>query len=327
MKATLSKLTAVLAVLLLVGPLEPQAQQAAKIATIGVLSTSAGPAPIPDAFEQSLKRLGWVRDQNIRIEVRYSAGRAEVLPSLAAELVGLHVDVLVAWSPAGALAAKQSTSQIPVVFLAAADPVGAGLVSSLARPGGNVTGVSFDAAVETYAKGLELLKEAVPSLTRVARLAASEPVPTEGTQAVYAAAKSLGLELHDVEVKAPAELEAAVRKAKAQGAQALYVVPSGFAFAFRKQLAELALANRLPSLHPFRENVVAGGLLSYAPSVTDIARRGAMYVDRILKGSKPTDLPVEQPTTFEFVINLKTASALGLTIPASLLLRADQIIQ
>jgi putative ABC transport system substrate-binding protein len=317
----------VLAVLLLVGSLESQAQQALKIAKIGVLSTSAGPSPTTDAFEQSLRGLGWVGDQNIRIERRYSAGRADALPALASELVGLHVDVLVAWGPAGALAAKRSTSQIPVVFLAAADPVGSGLVSSLARPGGNVTGVSFDAALETYGKGFELLNEDVPSLTRVARLAASEPRPSMGTQRVYATAKALGLELHDIEVKAPAELEAAVRKAKAQGAQALYIVPSGFAFTFRQQLAELALANRLPSLHPFRENVVAGGLLSYSPSLTDIARRGAAYVDRILRGSKPADLPVEQPTTFEFVINLKTASALGLTIPASLLLQAHQIIQ
>ncbi|MBI2752159.1 MAG: ABC transporter substrate-binding protein [Betaproteobacteria bacterium] len=326
-KATPSTLTTVVAVLLLVGPVELQAQQAGKIATIGVLYASAGPSPIHDAFEQFLQGLGWVRDQNIRIEVRYSAGRAEAFPSLAAELVSLRVDVLVAWSPAGALAAKRSTSQIPVVFLAAADPVGSGLVSSLARPGGNVTGISLDATLETYGKGLELLKEAVPSLTRVARLAPAEPLPTRGRQAVYAAATALKLELDDIELKAPPELEAAVRKAKSQGAQALYVVPSGLTFAFRKQLAELALANRLPSLHPFSENVVAGGLLSYAPSLIDIARRGAVYVDKILKGAKPVDLPVEQPTKFEFVINLKTASALGLTIPASLLLRADQIIQ
>ena len=327
MKAMLSKFIIVVAVLLLVGPLEPQAQQAAKIATIGVLNTSAGPTPIGDVFEQALQGLGWVRDQNIRIEVRYSAGRAEALPALAAELVSLRVDVLVAWSPAGAVAAKQATSRIPVVFLATADPVRFGLVSSLARPGGNVTGVSMEAALEQYAKSLEFLKEAIPSLARVAWLrSASEPGTTIGNQMMAAAAKALSLELFAVEVKAPEDLEAAVRKAKAQGAQALHISPSGLAFGFRKQLAELALAHRLPSSTPFRENVVAGGLFSYAPSLADIARRGAVYVDKILKGAKPADLPVEQPTRFEFVINAKTARALGLTIPPLLLLRADQIL-
>jgi putative ABC transport system substrate-binding protein len=235
--------------------------------------------------------------------------------------------VLVAWSPAGALAAKASTSQIPVVFLAAADPVGAGLVSSLARPGGNITGVSFDAAPETYGKALELLMEVVPSLTHVARLYVSEPSPLPGTAAVRAAAKALRLELHDIEMKGPAGLEAAVSTARAQGAQALYFVPSGFTRAFGKQLAERALAQRLPSLHPFRENVVAGGLLSYSPSLAEIGRSGAVYVDRILKGAKPADLPVEQPTKFDLVINLKTAKTLGLTIPPSLLAQADQVLE
>lgn len=326
MRRTSIRLAAIVAILLLAAPLTPAAQPAGKMHRIGYLAPG-GPSPLVDAFRQRLRELGYVEGQNLSIEYRHSGGQFERLAPLARELAGLGVDVLVAWSPMGALAAKRATSQIPVVFLAAGDVVGSGLVSTLARPGGNVTGVSFDATLETYAKGLEFLKEAVPSLTRVTRLLASEPASPAGTRTLYAGAWALGLELHDVEVRAPAELEAAVRTAKAQGTQALYIVPSGFTRTFGKELAELALANRLPSFHPFAENAIAGGLFSYAPSLAEIARHGAVYVDRILKGSKPADLPVEQPTKFEFVINLKTARALGLTIPESLLLRADQIIQ
>jgi len=315
-----------LAFLLPATPPVAWAQQAGKILTIGVLSP-ATPNPLDAAFERSLEALGWVKAQNIRIERRYSGGRPEALAPLAAELVHLGVDVLVAWSPAGALAAKRATSQLPVVFLAVGDPVAFGLVSSLARPGGNLTGVSFDAALETYPKGLQLLKEAVPALTRVALLAASDPRTAIGRQTMTAAAKELKLELHEVVVATPAELEVAVRKAKDQGAQALYIWPSGLTFSFGKQLAELALANRLPSIHPFRDSAVAGGLLSYAPSLTDIADRGAVYVDRILRGARPADLPVEQPTKFELVINLKTAKTLGLKIPSALRARADQVIE
>jgi len=318
--------------MLLAAPPAAEAQLAAKAATIGVLGPAAGPGPLDDVFRQSLQDLGWTTSQNIRIERRYSAGRSDVLAPLAGELVGLGVDVLVAWSPAGALAAKRSTSQIPVVFLAAGDPIGLGLVSSLARPGGNVTGVSFDASLEIAGKKLELLKEAVPALVRVTLLlAASEARPTTDIdnhrRSLMALAKALNLKVHEVEVQAPAELEVAVRVAKEQGAQALYVWPSGLAFAFRRQISELALAHRLPSIHSFRESALAGGLLSYAPSLTDIARRGAVYVDKILKGARPGDLPVEQPTKFELVINLKTAKTLGLKIPPTLLLRADQIIE
>jgi putative ABC transport system substrate-binding protein len=307
-------------------PRVAEAQQAGKALTIGYLSP-ASRNPIDDAFERSLEALGWVKDKNIRIERRYSGGRPEALAPLAAELVHLSVDVLVTWSAAGALAAKRATSQLPVVFLAVSDPVAFGLVSSVARPGGNLTGVSFDAALETFPKGLQLLQEAVPGLMRVALLAASDPRTAIGRQTMTAAAKELKLELHEVVVATPAELEVAVRRAKEQRAQALYIWPSGLTFSFGKQLAELALSNRLPSIHPFRDSVVAGGLLSYAPSLTDIAERGAVYVDKILKGAKPADLPVEQPMKYELVINLKTAKALGLTIPQSLLIRADEIIQ
>jgi putative tryptophan/tyrosine transport system substrate-binding protein len=317
----LTSLAGVLAV-----PLAAEAQ-VRRIPTVGVLSPTAGRNQLEDVFAEVLREHGWVKDQNVRFESRYSAGRPDALPPLATELVALTVDVLVAWSPAGALAAKKATSQIPVVFLAVGDPVGFGLVSNLARPGGNVTGVSFDAALETYAKALELLKEAVPSLTRMALLASLDFRTTGGKRTMAAAAKALRLELHEVEVKSPADLEPAVHRMKDEGIQAMYIWPSGLTFGIGKQIADLALTHRLPSVHPFRENAMAGGLLSYAPSLTEIAQRGAVYVDKILKGAKLADLPVEQPTKFELVINLKTAKALGFTIPPSLLLRADQVIE
>ncbi len=312
---------------LLAAPLTAEAQQAGKTLTIGYLSPAAGRNPLDDAFERSLETLGWVEGQNIRIERRYSGGRTDTLAALATELVGLGVDLLVAWSPPGALAAMRAASQRPVVFLAVGDPVSFGLVSNVARPGGNVTGISFDAALEIYPKGLQLLKEAVPALMRVTLLAPSGPRTAIARQMMMSAAKHLNLELQEAVVAAPAEFEVAVRNAKDQGAQALYIWPSGLAFSFGQQLADLALSYRLPSIHPFREGAVAGGLLSYAPSMTDIATRGARYVDRILKGGRPGDLPVEQPTKIELVINLKTAKALGLAIPPSLLARADQVIE
>jgi putative ABC transport system substrate-binding protein len=304
-----------------------EAQQAAKIPKIGYLSPAAGRNPIDETFEQSLQALGWRRDHNVRFEQRWAGGRPDQVAPLAAELTGLHVDVIVAWSPAAALAAKRATNQTPVIFLAVGDPVAFGLVPNLARPGSNVTGVSFDAALESYGKGLEILKEANPSLRTVALLAASDPRTIAGKRTMAAAARVLGLELQEVDVAAPRDLETAVQKARDRGAQALYVWPSGLTFSFGKQIAELAVTNRLPSIHPFRESVVDGGLFSYGPSLAEIARRGAVYVDKILRGAKPADLPVEQPTTFELVVNIKTAKALGLTIPPSLLFRADSVIE
>ena len=282
---------------------------------------------LTEAFEQALQNLGWVKDQNIRIEERYSGGRPDALAPLAAELVGLRVDVLVAWSPAGALAAKRATSQIPVVFLAAANPVGYGLVASLARPGGNVTGVSIDVSPEIFGKRLQLLKETVPALARVALLLQADiPVTVETRTIMTAASKALNVEVREFEVRASAEWEAAVRRAKEQGAQALYVIARS-PYEFGTQLSELAIAHRLPSVHMFRESAIAGGLLSYAVNLADIARRGAAHVDRILRGAKPAEIPVELPTKFELLINLKTANALGLRIPPSLLLQADAVIE
>jgi putative tryptophan/tyrosine transport system substrate-binding protein len=301
-------------------------QAAAKVRRIGYLSPGRPGNPIEPVFEKSMRDLGYVEGQNIRLERRYSE-QPGALPALAVELVSLGVDVLVVWSPVGALAAKQATSELPVVFLAVGDPVSFGLVSSETRPGGNLTGVSFDVSQEIYAKSLQLLKETVPTLTRVALLASSEIPQPKSRQRVLAAAKELMLQVHDVVITSPAEMEVAIRNAKDRGAQALDILPSGMAYSFRKQLADLALSYRLASIHPFREGVVAGGLLSYAASLAGIAERGAFYVDKILKGTKPGDLPVEQPTKFELVINLKTAKVLGLTIPPSLLARADQVIE
>jgi putative ABC transport system substrate-binding protein len=266
-------------------------------------------------------------DKNLRIETRYAAGRPDAFTPLASELVGLGADVFVAWSAAASIAAKQAAGPVPVVFLAVGDPVTFGLVSTLARPGGNTTGVSFDASPEIYAKRLELLKEAVPGLARVALLISPGTRWSADTQTIMAEAKqTLKLEILEIAMQAPGDVDVAVRLAKEQRAQALYV-SSPNPFAWGSHLSALAIAHRLPSVHHFRESAMAGGLLSYAPSLTHIADRGASYVDRLLRGAKPADIPVEQPTKFELVINVKTAKALGLSIPPSLLLRADTIIE
>jgi len=314
----------------LVAPLAVEAQQVGKIPTIGFLIPASAPRPLVGVFEQSLQGFGWIKGQNVRIEIRSAAmGPAGEVAPVVAELLGLGADVLVVSGTVAALAAKQTTAQIPVVFLATGDPVSLGLVSNLARPGGNVTGISAIASSEEFAKRLALLKEAVPSVARVALLVGADgrTLLNLNRPTMTAAASSLRLGLQEVQVETPGELETAVRQAKGQGAQALYIWPSGFTFAYGKQVSDLALQIRLPSVHPFTENAVAGGLFSYSASLTDIIRRGAAYVDKILRGAKPGDLPIEQPTKFDLVINLKTAKALGLTIPPSLLARADQVIE
>lgn len=316
-------LIALLASVHLVAPLQSDAQPA-KVPTIGVLAPSGGRNPIDMAFEQSLQERGWVRNQTIRIETRYSAGRPEAFTSLASELVGLGADVFVAWTVPAAIAAKRAAGSAPVVFLAVGDPVTFGLVSTLARPGGNITGVSFDASPETSAKRLELLKEAVPTLARVALLISPGTSWSAYTRTMAEARQALKLEISEIAIQG--DVDAAVRLAKEHGAQALYVL-SPNPFAWGTHHSALAIAHRLPSVHHFRESATAGGLLSYAPSLTHIAGRGAFYVDRILRGAKPADLPVEQPTKFDLVINVKTAKALGLSLPPSLLLRADTIIE
>jgi len=312
---------------LLATPFAADAQQTGKIWQIGYLSPAEGYNPIDQAFERSMKNLGYVDGQNIRLERRYSRGQSGAFQPLATELVGLGVDLLVAWSPGGAFAAQRATSQRPVVFLAVGDPVATGLVSSMARPGSNLTGISSDASLDILPKGLQLLKEAIPGLRRVALLAPVDDYVAQTHKRMITAAKEQGLDLEAILVTAATDLGAAVRDAKNHGAEALQIFPSGLMYSSRKQLDDLALMYRLPSIHSFREAVLAGGLLSYAPSLTGIAERAAIYVDKIIKGANPAELPVEQPTKFELVINLKTAKALGLTIPQSLLGRADEVIQ
>jgi putative tryptophan/tyrosine transport system substrate-binding protein len=314
---------------LLAAPVAAEAQTAGRTARIGILSPTVVPMGNVDAFEHSLQELGWIKGKNLNVEFRTAAGaEAEVL-KIVSELAGLNPDVLVVWGTLGALAVKQVTSRIPVVFLATGDPVGLGLVSSLARPSGNLTGVAAIASSDEFAKRLELLKEAVPSVTRVTLLVGPDgrALMNLSRPTMMAAASAVKLDLQEVQVETREELPAVVRKAKGQGTQALYVWPSGFMLGVGQQLAKLAVENRLPSIHPFSESAKAGGLLSYSASLVEIARRGARYVDRILRGAKPGDLPIEEPTTFELVINLKTAKALGLTIPPSLLQRADQLIE
>jgi putative ABC transport system substrate-binding protein len=330
MRLSTTRRIATLALAVLVAPLAANAQSTGKTARVGYLTNVVGRNQVEETFERTLQELGWSRGQNLTIEARYSGGQQDVVAALAADLVGLGVEVIVAWGPENGLAAKHATRQIPVVFCSMfADPVDFGLVSNLARPGGNLTGVTMHGH-EIDAKRLELLKEAVPALRRITLLVSSEAslfFTSARRRLVTAAAQALQLELDEMHVATSSEVEAAIRAAKARGAQALYVPPSGFTFSFLHDIAAVALAEQLPSLWAFRESVRAGGLLSYAPSLLDIARRGAVYVDRILRGTKPGDLPIEQPTQFELVINLKTAEALGLTLPPTLLFQADEVLR
>jgi putative ABC transport system substrate-binding protein len=323
--------TAMIAGSLLAAPFAAQAQQAARIARIGYLAADLVANPqTPEAFRQGLRDLGYVEGQNILIEYRSAEGQLDRLPTLAAELVGLKVDVLVGDSTPPALAAKRATRTIPIVFAASADAVGSGLVASLARPGGNITGLSF-LSPETVAKCLQLLKEAAPGITRVAVL--SHPGnPSEATRQIIlketeVAARALTVRLQFLEARGSNDLERAFSEMVRARAGGLVVLTSIMFLNERRRLVDLAAKHRLPAVYPWREPVDAGGLLAYGPSLPDLYRRAAGYVNKILKGAKPGDLPVEQPTKFELVINLKTAKALGLTIPPSLLQRADQVIE
>jgi putative ABC transport system substrate-binding protein len=319
---------------ILVPRLTAEAQQAAKIARIGYLSPYLATSPhLREAFRQGLRDLGYVEGRNLVIEYRDAEGKVERLPALAAELVALKVDVIVteAGSTVVPLAAKQATRTIPIVFASAADPVGRGLVTSLARPGGNVTGLASLNA-ELVGKRLELLTQAVPGLGQVAVLwlpggSLGERTEKEMLTGAEVAARGLGVRLQFVEARDPADFDRAFSDMTRARAGALTLLPSNMFRRGHRRLVDLAERHRLPTVYFAREFVDAGGLMSYAAPLTDLCRRAATYVDKILKGAKPGDLPVEQPTKFELVINLKTAKALGLTIPPSVLGRADQIIQ
>jgi putative ABC transport system substrate-binding protein len=316
---------------LLAAPLAAEAQQAAKIARIGYLATNLTASHhTHEAFRQGLRDLGYVEGRNVLIEYRDAEGKVERLPALAGELVALKVDVVVAASTAATLAAKQATRTLPIVFAVAADPVADGLVTSLARPGGNLTGLSL-LFPELVGKCLELLKQAVPGVSWVAVLwhpgALGERTEKDMLKEAEVAARALGVRLQFVEARGPENFDKAFSDMTRARAGALTVLTSAMFVNERRRLVDLAAKNRLPAVYPWREGVDAGGLMSYGPNLADNYRRAAGYVDKILKGAKPADLPVEQPTRFEFVINLKTAKALGLTIPPSLLARADEVIQ
>jgi len=274
-----------------------------------------------------LRELGWIEGKNVTFEHRFAENRLERLPELAAELVRLNVDVIVAVGTLGPLAAKRATTTIPIVMLSAGDPLGTGLVDSLARPGGNVTGMSL-MVPDLGGKRLELLKELLPRLSRVAVFwNAANPYPAIVFKETQAAGRTLGIEVHSLEVRGPDDLDGAFAAARQQHPDALISVEDPLIFTYRKRIADFAVAEQLPSLHGFSEEVKAGALIFYGANQPDLIRRAAGYVDKILKGAKPADLPVQQPTTFELVINLKTARALGLEVPPTLLARADEVIE
>lgn len=321
---------ALLALGVAAGPLAAEAQQAGKVYRIGYLSapTRASVEQGLQAFLRTLRELGWVEGQNLVIEYRWAEGKVERLPDLAAELVRLKVDVIVAPAGSAALAAKNATSSIPIVMIFPSDPVEMGLVASLRRPGGNITGTTFTQGPEIFGKQLQVLKETIPSASRVAIL--SNPADSSFAlqmREVEAAARALRIRVQHVEARGPEEFDSAFAAMARERADALLVNGTSTFLAHRATLAQLAVKARLPTMYSFRENVEAGGLMAYAVNMRDFVERAASYVDKILRGAKPADLPVEQPTRFALVINLKTAKALGLTIPQSVLARADEVIQ
>ena len=317
-------LAVAVAIAILVAPFAAKAQEAGKVARIGMLTASS--SPFVEAFKQGLRELGYVEGRNIVIEYRSTDGRDERLPGLVADLVRLKVDIIVA-SSQGAVAARQATTAIPIVMPIITDPVRLGLVASLARPGGNATGFATQND-ELPGKWMELVKETLPKVSRVAVL--FHPTYDGGVQlkASEAAARSLGVRLQALKVEHPDDFANAFAEVQKNRAEALVVSSSGLFYAHRTRLVEFAAKHRLPTIYHQSEFVVeSGGLMSYGPDFRDLFRRSATYVDKILKGAKPGDLPVQQPTKFELVINMKTAKALGLTVPPSLLLRADQVIE
>ncbi len=309
---------------LLAAPLAAEAQRAGKVPRIGYLHVVPRPSPFLQMLGQGLRDLGYVEDQNFAFEFRSADGKVERLPTLAADLVHLNVDLIVTTTAPAARAAKEATTTIPIVMVGV-DPLALGYVASLARPGGNVTGLFF-LHLDLLAKRLGVFKEMLPTVGRVAVL--SDPLSADQLKQVEVVNRSLGFKLHPVELREPQlDVESAFRAAVRSRAEGLFVLETVNIFRERSQIAQLALKHRLPTSFAFREYVDAGGLASYGVNFPDMGRRAAIYVDRILKGAKPADLPVEQATTFELIINLKTAKALGLTIPPSLLQRADQVIE
>jgi ABC-type uncharacterized transport system substrate-binding protein len=302
-----------------------EAQQPKRVPRIGYIATVSA-ASIRDryeAFRQGLRDLGYTEGKNIVIESRFAEGKPDRLPDLAAELVRLNVDVIVTSGPPSTRAAKKATSTIPIVMAEDPDPVATGLVASLARPGGNITGLS-SLSPEISGKRLEILKEVLPKLSRVAVLGTGNAALVRETDL---AAQALGLQLQYLEIREPNDIEAAFQKTAKGRADAVMLLENPVNLSHRKKIVDLAVRNRLPAIYPWPEFVEEGGLVTYTASRTDLFRRAATYVDKILKGAKPADLPVEQPTKFEFVINLNAAKQIGVTIPPNVLVRADKVIR
>jgi putative tryptophan/tyrosine transport system substrate-binding protein len=308
-------------------PLAARAQQVGKLPTIGVLAASpSAESQRVAAFVQRLRELAWIDGHNLTIEYRWAEGRNERIAENAAELVRLKVDVIVTQGTPSTLAAKQATAVIPIVFAGAGDPVGTGLVASLARPGGNLTGLSIQSA-ETAGKRLELLREIVPGLGRLAIMTnVGNPASVLEMGETQAAARKLGLEVTTSEIRRAEEIAPAF-EALRHRADALYLCPDPLMITNRTRINILAVGARLPTMHGLREYVESGGLMFYGPNIPDQYRRVADIVDKILRGTKPSEIPVEQPTKFDLVVNITTAKAIGLTIPESFLLRADEVIE
>jgi putative ABC transport system substrate-binding protein len=304
------------------------AQQQGKVWRIGFLSVQSGPYADTEAFRERLSSLGYAEGRNLLLEYRWAAGKEERLPAMAAELVRLKVDVIVTVATVGAAAAKRATSTIPIVMASVPDPVGSGLVANLARPGGNLTGMSL-IATDLAGKRLQLLREVVPKAGRVAILAALKGAPAFplALEQLRLAAQQAGVTLVVQQVGEAEALAGAFAAMQRERAQAMIVHSSPFTQLHQTRIAELATQHRLPAMYEARERVSIGGLMSYGADRSEMFRRAAVYVDKILKGAKPGDLPVEQPTKFELVINLKTAKAIGITVPQSVLARADEVIQ
>jgi putative ABC transport system substrate-binding protein len=312
---------------LMATPFAVRAQSARRVPLVVYVANRPGPAELDQAFLRGLREFGYIEGQNIRIEYRWGDGTEDQLPAQMAEVVGLNPDIIVTGSSQVAPAAKRATANIPIVMTGSTDAVRDGVVATLARPGGNVTGISLFTP-EVIGKRLELLKETLPKLARVATIwnsANPGNLPLVSDTAV--AAKALGLALQTVGVRQVAELDVAFAKITREPAGALSVLSDGFMFMNRNLISTLAARHRLPAIYPSSVYVDAGGLMSYGPSIGAGYHRAAYFVDRILKGARPADLPVEQPTKFELVVNLKTAKALGIKIPQSVLLRADRVIE
>ena len=308
---------------LLVAPILAHAQSPTKPYRIGLLQTDSSQT----LLQQSLRELGYVEGRDVVYVVRYSEGRSDRLDDFALDLVHLRVDVIVAANPGGVFSATRATKTIPIVMTNTPDPVQLGLVASLARPGGNITGTTT-LTIDVTIKQLELLKQAVPRATRVALLwNRDNPWHARTVHELQGRSGALGLQIQTLEVRSPEALDSAFRAMTTENVQALLVLADPVTFFHRRRLAELAINHRVPMMGSLPEYAAAGSLMSYWADTTEVARRAASYVDRILKGAKPGDLPVEQPTKFEFVANLRTAKALGITIPQSIVLRADRVIE